>query len=296
MASKIWHILLEQRLLLLLHLAVVITRLGSADAGNSPIVYDGLVGGNVTIYCPVAEESQLEFLYFQKVVDGKPVFLNGYHSKPLPTQLPNTEMDQNHTKMHIYRLKLSDSGEYQCFYRYKNAASGNLYEVQLYLNVTALFSKPEISVRCREESGVPSDCNVTCHSHNGLSGKRMEWNVLGNDNRDMWRVLRNDESPSRDELVSISSTANFNCSVGEVKVSCSVDSLTSETVSACSSKFPPDPPYNFSSAVIAATVICSVFVFGPLLFWWLKNRTGTDKGSVEQNIVEEVIVLQPMGS
>uniref|UniRef100_A0A3B3U8M6 Immunoglobulin domain-containing protein n=1 Tax=Poecilia latipinna TaxID=48699 RepID=A0A3B3U8M6_9TELE len=198
-------------------------------SGNSPIVYDGLVGGNVTFYCPVAQESQLEFLYFQKVVDGKSVFLNGYHSKPLINQLPNTEMDQNHTMMHIYRLNLSDSGEYQCYYRYKNAASGDLYEVQIYLNVTGrqVFNIDVCLI------GVPSDCNVTCHSHNGLSGKRMEWNVPGNVNREMWRVLLNDESPSRDELVSISSTANFNCSVGEVKVSCSVDTFTSEIVSAC---------------------------------------------------------------
>ncbi|XP_008423727.1 butyrophilin subfamily 1 member A1-like isoform X2 [Poecilia reticulata] len=301
MASRIWHILLEQRLLLLLHLAVAITRLRSADAGHSPpTVYHRVVGENVTFYCPAAQESQLQFLYFQKdVVGAKPIFFNGYHfSKPLPNRRPNTEMDQNHTKMHIYGLNLSDSGEYHCFYMYKDTASDDPIKIQIYLNVTAVFSKPEMTVKCKEESGVPSDCNVTCHSHNGLSGKWMEWNVTGNINKEMWKVLLNDESPSRDELVSISSTANFNCCGDEVKVSCSVDRFTSETVSVCSSKVPPDPSYKFNSAVIAAIVICSVFVFGLLLFWWWKNRT---TGSVERNTVEEVIVLnnirgEPMGS
>ncbi|XP_023206587.1 uncharacterized protein LOC111611908 isoform X1 [Xiphophorus maculatus] len=304
MASRIWQTLLEPRLLLLLHLAVKIIGLRSADVGHSPAtVYHGVVGGNVTFYCPVAQKSPLQFLYFQKVVAGEPIFCNGYHSsKPLPTPLPNTEMDQNYTMMHINGLNLSDSGDYYCYYMHKDAASGDPVKIHMYLNVTAFFSKPEITVKCKEESGIPSECNVTCHSHNGLSGKQMKWNVPGNINREMWKILFNDESPPREELVSISSTANFNCSVDEVKVSCSVDQFTSETVSVCSSKVPPDPSYKFSSTMIVATVICSLLAFGLFLFCWWKNRTtGTDKGPVEQHIVEEVIVLnnireEPMGS
>ncbi|XP_043974461.1 uncharacterized protein LOC122832107 isoform X2 [Gambusia affinis] len=294
MASRICHTLIEPRLLLLFHLAVTIIGLGSADAGHShPTVYHGVVGGNVTFYCPVAQESPLQFLYFQKVVNGDSIFCNGYHfSKPLKNQLPNTEMDQNHKRMHISRLNLSDSGQYQCFYRYIGAVSEDPVEIQMYLNVTAFFSKPEITVKCKEESGIPSECNVTCRSHNGLPGKQMKWNVPGNNNGEMWKIVLNDESPPREELVSISSTANFNCSVDEVKVSCSVDRFTSETVSVCSSKVPPDPPYQFSIAVIVAIVICSFLAIGLILFWWWTNRT---TGPVEQNNVEEVIVLNNIG-
>ncbi|XP_054883902.1 uncharacterized protein LOC129358786 [Poeciliopsis prolifica] len=294
MASRIWHMLLKQSLLL--HLAVMIIRLRSADGGHSPpAMYVGEVGGNITFYCPVAKESALEFLYFQKVVDGKAIFCNGYHfSKPLLNILPNTEMDQTHKCMHIYNLNLSDSGEYKCYYRCQDAEGEDPHEIQMYLNVTAYFSKPEMTVKCKEESGIPSECNVTCRSHNGLPGKRMKWNVPGNISMETWKILLNDESYSREELVSISSTANFNCVADEVKVSCSVDQFTSESVSVCSSKVPPN---KFGFAVIGATV-CLVLVLGLVLIRCLRNRT---TGSVEPNNVEEVVVLnnisgEPMGS
>lgn len=107
-------------------------------SGHSPAtVYHGVVGGNVTFYCPVAQKSPLQFLYFQKVVAGEPIFCNGYHSsKRLPTPIPNTEMDQNYTMMHINGLNLSDSGDYYCYYMHKDAASGYPIKIHMYLNVT----------------------------------------------------------------------------------------------------------------------------------------------------------------
>ncbi|KAM4742419.1 uncharacterized protein FYW61_001259 isoform 2-T2 [Anableps anableps] len=121
----------------------------------------------------------------------------------------------------------------------------------------------------------------------------MKWNVPGNISREMWKILKNIEEPSRKGLVNISSTAYFNCSGSKVMVSCSADGITSEIISLCSPKPLPVQPDNSSTIVIVAAVVCSLVVVIIFVLLYLRKRT---TGSVVRNMAvngqaEEVIVL-----
>ncbi|XP_035984984.1 butyrophilin subfamily 1 member A1 [Fundulus heteroclitus] len=272
-ASMFWQTLLKPRLLCLLLLVLKITGLSSVDTGRSdPIQYKGMVGGNVSFYCPVDKTKKLTLLYFQK--PSKPtVFLNGYYStKPIKTTQNNTKLDLNKTIMYMFDLKLSDSGDYECYYMYANTNMVKPARVEMHLTVTALFSKPVITKTCDERNGYPLDCHVKCESHNGLPKKQIKWNVPGNSSRDLLKEARTDEVPSNAGLVNISSTAYFNCSVDNLTVSCSVDGFTSDNISVCPSKPPPDKP-GPSIVHVAAGVVCTlVVVLSLVLYITLRKR------------------------
>ncbi|MED6283405.1 hypothetical protein CHARACLAT_008372 [Characodon lateralis] len=297
-ASSSWLTLLGPRLLLyLLPLVLKITGLSSLDGGHSyPQSYKGVVGGNVSFYCPVDKTKNLHFLYFQKVVvNGKHIFFNGYHSKPLQPQ-QRTKMDHNNTIMHIYELTLSDSGEYECYYMYQddvNTLDQGVNTVKIHLNVTALFSKPVITNICNQANGIPLECEVKCEAYNGFPDKKIKWNELRNISKEMWNILMNDEVPTRTELVNISSTASFNCSVGELKVSCSVDGITSDIISVCSSKASPDQSAN---PIVIAAVVCVLVGIAILCVFKFKKRTTEAENARPNGHPEEVRVLNNVGS
>ncbi|XP_047246744.1 CD276 antigen homolog [Girardinichthys multiradiatus] len=293
-ASRSWLTLLGPGLLLyLLPLVLKVTGLRSVDGGHSyPESYKGVVGGNVSFYCPVDKTKNLDFLYFQKVVViGEQIFFNGYHSKPLKPQ-PRTEMDQSNTIMHIYELTSSDSGEYECHYMYKDDQTVNT--VKIHLSVTALFSKPVITNNCNQANGIPLECEVKCEAHNGFPNKKIKWNELRNISKEMWNILRNNEVPTKTELVNISSTASFNCSVGELKVSCSVDGITSDIISVCYSKASPDQSANL--IIVIAAVVCVLVGIAILCVFKFKKRTTEAENTRSNGHPEEVRVLNNLGS
>ncbi|KAK5608850.1 hypothetical protein CRENBAI_019473 [Crenichthys baileyi] len=293
-ASSSWLTLLGPRLLLyLLPLVLEITGFSSVDRGHSyPGSYKGVVGGNVSFHCPVDKTKNLDLLYFQKVgVNREQIFFNGYHSSKPLTPHPRTEMDHNNTIMHIYELTLSDSGEYECHYMYKDDMNDRRVNmVKIHLNVTALFSKPVITNNCNQANGIPLECDVKCEAHNGFPDKKIKWNELRNVSKEMWKILRNDEVPTRTELVNISSTASFNCSVGELKVSCSVDGITSDIISVCSSKASPDQSAN-PIIVIAAGVICGLVGIVIICVFKFKKRNTEAENTRANGHPEEVRVL-----
>ncbi|KAM4590436.1 uncharacterized protein V3H82_004403 [Fundulus diaphanus] len=277
-ASMFWQTLLKPRLLCLLLLVLKITGLSSVDTGRiDQTQYEGMVGGNVSFYCPVDETKKLTLLYFQKPNgSGLPIFLNGYHStKPIDSTQKNTKMDQNKTIMYMFDLNLSDSGEYECYYMYANG--GETRMVKMHLTVKALFSKPVLTKTCDERNGYPLDCHVKCESHNGLPKKQIKWNV--NISRAMWKDPRTDEVPSNAGLVNISSTAYFNCSVDTLTLSCSVDGFTSDNISVCSSKPPPDKPDKPDPSIIhvVAGVVCTLVVGLSLVLYITLRKRETSK-------------------
>uniref|UniRef100_A0A3Q2EBV2 Uncharacterized LOC107091935 n=2 Tax=Cyprinodon variegatus TaxID=28743 RepID=A0A3Q2EBV2_CYPVA len=250
-----------------------------------------VVGENISIHCPVDESRKLEFLYFQKIVDKQDrIFYNGYHSSKPLEPMPNTKMDPKNTIMHMFGLKLSNSGTYECSYKYKHDKNP-VNKKLMHLNVTAFFTKPVITHRCGNENGIPLECDVQCDSYNGLPGKEISWDFKGNITKDRWKVSNRVRDPSSTELVNISSTATINCSGGEVFAFCFIDDSMSN-VSVCSPKAPPEAPPTMTIAVIAATVVCGlVGVLLLMICLILRRRNTCTETEAARNVIEESIHL-----
>ena len=81
------------------------------------MIYEGEVGENLTIYCPVHPNKEVLFVYLQK----GDVFVNGYDStRPVFDTWPNTRMDRNNSAIILFDLNISHAGEYKCYIRYKD--------------------------------------------------------------------------------------------------------------------------------------------------------------------------------
>ncbi|XP_013869520.1 uncharacterized protein LOC106521483 [Austrofundulus limnaeus] len=226
--------LIKSRLLCLL---VLILKITAAAENHFHLKYEGMVGGNVTFYCPVDDTQELQFLYFQK----GDIFVNGYYiGKSVEDTWPNTRLDLNQTTIHMYGLNLSHAGEYTCYIMYIN---GDPHTIKLHLLVTASFSKPLITQRC-EDNG----CNVTCASHNGFPKQLITWQMEP-DSNEMWKTEVLTDPTTK--TLNVSSTGSINCSTGEVNVSCSVGSIISDVISVCA---PTTSPSNNHQGIIAVTI------------------------------------------
>lgn len=112
----------------------------SLSEGAVKIQLQGVVGGSVTFPCG-ADTPDMEFAYLQR---GSLVFVNGfYRNRPIPT-LPwnNTRMDTSNTVVHMHRLNVSHSGDYQCYRMY---SGGRKVDREIHLSVTGIYthiSKP----------------------------------------------------------------------------------------------------------------------------------------------------------
>ncbi|XP_037534393.1 CD276 antigen-like [Nematolebias whitei] len=201
-----------------------------AVSGSSPqIKYEGVVGGNVTFYCPVKHPEKLQFLYLQKGND----FVNGYyHTRDVPSPWSNTKMDHSNTAIRMYGLNLSHTGEYDCLYMYNDNTAEHM-SVKLHLSITATFSKPKITKRCKDDD-VPVGCYVTCTSHSGYPSQKITWQTEHGHSQ-MWKELNNSEvlSNPTTKMINVSSTGYMNCSSGEMMVTCSVGNISSVKISVC---------------------------------------------------------------
>ncbi|XP_051933789.1 uncharacterized protein LOC127608634 [Hippocampus zosterae] len=221
----------------------------------------GEVGKNVTIRCPVDQQKTIEFFYFQR--GGE--FVNGFHKlKKIPEKWENTRVENNTATVQMIKLNASHSGDYQCYIQYNERP--NVSVTGIHLSVTAHYSKPAVTTFCSAHR-----CLLTCASHGGYPHTKLMWNV-GNSSGLTLKVLNvSEESDPKTLLYNISSTMSFNCSDGEETfISCSVDGVTSESLSVCI------PKYHIP---IVKTAICSVMLFIatiPLVLVWkyIKQQKG----------------------
>ncbi|XP_070762480.1 T-lymphocyte activation antigen CD86 isoform X2 [Enoplosus armatus] len=223
----------------------------------------GEVGGNVTFRCPVAKPTPIKLFYLQK---GQ-VFVNGYYaSKNIEDKAwENTKLDRNKTTVHMNSLNISHSGDYQC---HIISDSHTQPATVIHLTVTASYSKPKATMDCRDGLS----CTVTCASH-GYPGDKMMWNVTGSQKDESWKVVnRSEMNDPYTMMVNSSSTANFNCSNGELKFSCFVGDVTSNMFSVCTPLDPEELKDNVIVAAMCAVVVIS-FIMVILLLCW-KCRKG----------------------
>ncbi|KAG7226020.1 hypothetical protein INR49_018630 [Caranx melampygus] len=227
----------------------------------------GEIGGNVTFNCFAGEKANATFFYFQI----NETFINGYYEdKDLlkyKKRWNNTKLDGN--TVHMYKLKVSDSGLYQCIMLFKNEGVRKEY---YQLSVTAKYSQPTVIKSCEEGFS----CFVTCASHGGYPGTEMTVNVPvpKNTSGQMWKVV-NISQMSNPITMEYNSTTTvvFNCSKGQLThISCSVGEVTSPMFSVCEHRPEPDP----SDHTVVIIAICAVAVFivsvGLLLYCRCKKR------------------------
>uniref|UniRef100_UPI0037E82FF8 uncharacterized protein n=1 Tax=Semicossyphus pulcher TaxID=241346 RepID=UPI0037E82FF8 len=192
------------------------------DESAALIELRGEVGGNVTIQCAV-EWRPILFLYFQKGTD----FVNGYHAskKISSNKWANTWMSQDKA-VHIYSLKVSHGGDYDCLVKYND--SHEIHKYVIHLSITANFSKPAVTLHPIDDI----HWLVTCSSHGGYPSSEIMWNVPESP---MVKAVNSSETTDPVTLtINRSSTVFFNCSGGEMKnLSCSVGGVTSDIFSVC---------------------------------------------------------------
>ncbi|XP_017286477.1 uncharacterized protein LOC108244624 [Kryptolebias marmoratus] len=287
-ASRWLCSLWEPRVFNLLVLVLIVTKPVNVAESSPRNYYEGVVGGNVTFYCPVGNPEKLDLLYLQK---GQ-TFINGYHcSNNITGTWPNTIMDLNHTAIHMFGLNLSNAGEYECHFRY--LGSKDITSVKLHLMVTAPFGKPSITKTCKDNHNVQEGCYVTCASHNGYPSQKITWKTA-HVNSPTWKQPNNSEvlSSPTNKMLNISSTAYINCSSGEVNVSCSVGNITSDVISVCD---PPPRTTNNVLVIVAVVIILGISVGIALLCLIMKKRKrGAASATVNDNL-SEVVALNGEG-
>uniref|UniRef100_A0A3Q3WR17 Immunoglobulin domain-containing protein n=1 Tax=Mola mola TaxID=94237 RepID=A0A3Q3WR17_MOLML len=220
----------------------------------------GQVGGNVTIRCPVNKEKTIQFFYLQK--DN--TFVNGFHTlREIHTQRwENTRLDNNSkTAVLMFNLNITHSGDYKCIINYSDSDQHDTTVIQL--SVTANYTKPEVMKSCNGFS-----CRVTCVSYGGYPGRKMIWDIPGST---MWQVANSSEREDPDtNMVNSSSTANFNCSGGELSyLSCYVGLVKSNFFSVCESK---------DHVIIATICVLTVSVIIVSLLVWKCRKENTGLG------------------
>uniref|UniRef100_A0A3P9GWY4 Ig-like domain-containing protein n=1 Tax=Oryzias latipes TaxID=8090 RepID=A0A3P9GWY4_ORYLA len=215
------------------------------------------VNGSATFKCPVNENREIEFVYFQK----ENLFVNGHHSENRITgKWNNTKMDKNFT-FYMYNLERSLSGHYKCIIMYKKAGNPDTHEYNL--TVTVPYSKPSFTKECNNRNDIRS-CQVTCMAQDGYPSQKI-WIVLvqsGNDTNGMVTSRNDSVFNLTTKLFSSTVTAEFNCSNTEVEFVCSVGGVVSETISICS------PPSNPATIIIACTVtLALLLIFAGFLIY-----------------------------
>lgn len=108
-----------------------------SSAGSAALIqnqYRGVIGGNVTFYCPIDENSTLELMYIQRGT----TFVNGYYKRKKITDpvWSNTRIDTKKGTMHMSSLNVSHQGEYQCHIMYSGNALGHVTD--MHLSVTGM--------------------------------------------------------------------------------------------------------------------------------------------------------------
>ncbi|XP_010777821.1 butyrophilin subfamily 3 member A3 [Notothenia coriiceps] len=226
--------------------------------------YRGVVGGNVTFYCPVDENRTLGLMYIQR---GN-TYVNGYYirEKTSATVWSNTRIDTKKGTMHMSNLNVSHQGDYQCY----TMNSGNdlpLVRTDMHLSVTGNYSEPALTMDCCDESP-PLSCLLTCVAHGGYPQAEVKWNVS---QTHTLKFMNNITRDNVTKLVNTSSTARLNCSNGEMFISCSVGNLRSELLSICKPKYTSYPPWPH---VIIIAVLAAGFtvVMVVTLLWWKSKK------------------------
>ncbi|XP_061576265.1 programmed cell death 1 ligand 1 [Cololabis saira] len=270
--------------------AVLLVLFGILSESSIHIRYEVEVGGNVTIHCPVEENREIDFLYLQTDKNG---FVNGFHSiRPIENTWPNTEMALNNRAVVFYDVKISHSGIYYCIFDYKNNQR-RTKEVPLSLSVIAPYSKPSVTSICSQDHLY---CHVTCASHDGYPRREMKWNVgqKMNVTSHMWKVLNNsiEKSNSSTGLLSITGTAYFNCSNGELEYNCSVGNANSDNFLICGTE---KPPFDVGIVVGSCSVLGVVLMVMLVVLWtkykkrrlsFLEGVTTDNGGGTKEEIVE----------
>ncbi|XP_070826791.1 uncharacterized protein, partial [Chaetodon trifascialis] len=237
---------------------------------HAQIHLTGEVGGNVTIHCPFDKHRTIRFFYFQR--GG--TFVNGYYeSRNITETWKNTRVDYGKATVYMTNLNISHIGTYKCHIMYKNSDSTS--DTDIHLSLTAKYSKPKVTTSCNDDSG----CHVTCSSHGGYPYMKVTWSQPVNE------VTKDVHDPIPDPhtmTFNSSSTAYFNCSNGELNFSCSVGQDTSDMITVCTPKDPPE-----SNHYVIAIAICAVAVFSivvaPLVWWqYKKGKTGVVSVDVRQ--------------
>ncbi|XP_059186561.1 uncharacterized protein LOC131969528 [Centropristis striata] len=254
----------------LLPLFMILTWHCPVTESATPTHLWGEVGSNVTFRCLGHKQKQLISWYLQR--DN--TFINGYHeSKNLTRPWENTRLDDDNTAIHMDSLNVSHAGVYQCFIRHKD---NKIDEHLIQLSITASYSVPAWTVDCSDEN----HCQATCASHGGYPRTQVMWNVP--ESRMSKDVNSSEMIDPETMLVSISSTAYFNCSAGETSLRCSVGNVTSEMFSVCQHK---DPPKSNNHYVIAAAIIV-LAVVGIIVLVLLMKRWRGRRGAVRVDIEE----------
>ncbi|XP_076002686.1 T-lymphocyte activation antigen CD86-like isoform X2 [Genypterus blacodes] len=233
--------------------------------GAAQIELTGEVGGTVTVPCPVVQH-ELEYLYFQKGTS----FVNGYHSRGIKSFRRQKDTVYHHEEktVEMQNLKVSDGGDYQCIFQYKDRTVA--YKSMVRLSITANYSKPTLWV----SSDCSSRCKVTCSSHGGYPSRKVQWNLAGNASS-QWRHHVNESQDNNQEtsLFNTSSTAFFNCSDYKMQsLSCTVGGFTSETKTICETK------KSYPIAWIISGIAGCVFVFVILGIILCKCKKSSKKG------------------
>nr|XP_057936109.1 programmed cell death 1 ligand 1 isoform X2 [Doryrhamphus excisus] len=189
------------------------------------------IGENVTISCPV-ERQKIKFFYLQKAQ----VFVNGFHaSKKIEKKWENTNVVRGNATVQMLHLNASHNGDYDCHIQYDGRE--NVSSTVIHLSVTARYSKPKITMSCDDNI-----CLVTCASHGGYPLANLTWNDVDHNSSQWWKVLNVSEERDPDTwLYNTSSTSSFNCSdVKKRQISCCVGDVTSDVLSVCVPKDPPN--------------------------------------------------------
>ncbi|CAG6004638.1 unnamed protein product [Menidia menidia] len=249
--------------------------------------YNGEFGGYVTFHCPVKENRRVKLLYFQR----GDIFINGYHAtKEIHDTWQNTKFDLKTSTIQMFDLNVSHSGPFQCKIMYSDYESPEDFEI--YLKVTANYSKPSVERICEEKNNVMG-CHVTCSSHDGYPRKEIQWkdHQTLNDSHQIVTIRESSDANATTKLFNISSTAYFNCSSGEQKLSCSVGDITSDIFKVCAPTIPPDYVNLYVILALAVIVLLGIVLIVYITISQLKKmRVSAPKEDTEN--VNELERLQ----
>ncbi|XP_072247739.1 T-lymphocyte activation antigen CD86 [Leuresthes tenuis] len=270
-ADRVYHCFFRSPWLLCL-LALVSTQFSTVIGSSSQRQYTGEIGGTVTFQCPRKDDQNrsIRLLYFQK----GDKFVNGFYAtKPVDGTWENTIFDRQSSTLQILKLNTSHIGNYQCHIMYSDDGSEIKHEI--YLTVTAPYSKPAVTKSCKEENGVLG-CHVTCSSHDGYPRQEIQWKT------DQIANVKHQTINPITELFNISSTVYFNCSSGEQQLSCFVGNTTSDTFSVC--KYVVQVDFSNTYVIIAVVLVVIVVVSVVLFLKLKKENEGKDKVDSYQSI------------
>ncbi|XP_041849924.1 uncharacterized protein LOC121645500 [Melanotaenia boesemani] len=259
--AKTPRVFQKARVLLCFLLLLDLTSTSPLKGSDHQNFFEGEVGGNVTLHCPVDKNKNVTFMYLQRLnIPTKEVhFVNGYHiSKTLTFFWENSRLNRNNSSVLISNLNVSHIGTYECAIRYNDE---DVIKTFLQLNVTAPYKKPIVTNSCKEENGV-SGCHVTCTFHDGFPENRIQWDKEPVNGSAKTHITEGstEEDPIT-KLFNISSTAYINCSGGERMVSCSVGGVTLNTSLVCPSKVIPFTPYVVVAVIVIVPVLVLVVVY-----------------------------------